>query len=114
MISLKPKTSWSNGFGKGLKMDKPFFREHCVLVEVCYAWPDGPGKSGGGHEPVVQYRGEVNPLYCAEMTDAEVEGTLLSLGNFLGEQLGQVRVYLTYRDETFILQKESKVTPMGE
>ena len=94
---------------------RPFLPGTFFLGEVCYAWSGKiPDEAGGGHEPVAQYRGEVNPLYSADMTDEEAKRILMDLVSFLGRRLGQVRVYLVYRDEVFILQQEEKATPTGE
>lgn len=82
--------------------------------DVCYAWPESPGSAGGGHEPVVVYRGEVNPLYNANTTDEEAKSALIELASFLGSKFGQVRVYLVYCDEVILLQAEKGVTPTGE
>ncbi len=93
---------------------KPFLPGTFFQGEVCYAWPEGPGKAGGGHEPVALYRGEVNPIYNAETTDEGAKGILTDLASFLGERLGQARVYLVYCDEVIIFQKEKVTTPTGE
>ena len=81
---------------------------------VVYAWPEGPGKSGGGHEPQATYSGEVSPLYNAELTDEEVEEILNDLASELGSAFGQTRIYVAYRDEIWILQAEETVTPTDE
>ncbi len=85
-----------------------------VLGEVAYAWPEGPGKAGGGHEPIALYQGEVSPLYNAETTDEEAVQILTDLAGHLAEALGQTRVYLVYRETVTVFQMEDTVTPTGE
>lgn len=84
--------------------------------EVVYAWPEGPGKAGGGHEPVALYQGEVNPLFNKDLLNRPeaVREILDELGAALGVALGQTRIYLAYDGEMWILQKEETVTPTGE
>lgn len=82
--------------------------------EVVYAWPEGEGRSGGGHEPVVVYSGNVSPLYNARTGEYEVREFLDDLASVLGNALGQTRVYVVYRDEMRVLQREDSETPTGE
>ena len=46
------------------------------------------------------------PFYNADLTDEEVTGLLNDLGAYLGNALNQYRVYISYRDETWVLQQE--------
>lgn len=82
--------------------------------EVVYAWPEGPGQAGGGHEPVVRFEGEVSPLYGAHLHDEEVVTMLEELAATLGSALGQTRVYASFKEEVWILQREEASTPTGE
>jgi len=82
--------------------------------EVVYAWPEEPGKAGGGHEPNVIYSGEVSPLYNKDLGDNEVAEILNDLASELGSALGQTRVYVAFGHETWILQNEETETPTGE
>lgn len=82
--------------------------------EVVYAWPEGEGKAGGGHEPVAVYSGEVSPLYNTSTTDEEAKQILTDLASTVGSAMGQTRVYVAYRDEMFVLQEEETATPTGE
>lgn len=82
--------------------------------EVVYAWPEGPGEAGGGHEPTATFSGEVSVLYNADTSDEEVVRLLDELASYLGSALGQTRVYVSYRDETWVLQAEQTKTPTGE
>ena len=68
-----------------------------VLGEVAYAWPEGAGKAGGGHEPIALYKGEVSPLYNEKTSDEEAVQILTDLAGVLAQALGQTRVYLVYR-----------------
>lgn len=56
-------------------------------------------------EPVLTYMGEVSPLYNSMLKDEEVIEALSELAGRLAEELKQVRVYLMYRDQIFILEK---------
>jgi hypothetical protein len=81
---------------------------------VVYAWPEGPGQAESGHEAEIIFSGEVTPLYLSNLSDTEVENFLNDLASFLGEKLGQTRIYLRYKSEVWILQREDSETPTGE
>lgn len=81
---------------------------------VVYAWPEGPGKSGGGTEDNLTFTGEVSVLYNADTSDEEVEAMLDEFAAHLGGILGQTRVYVAYRDKTWVVQAEKMETPTGE
>jgi hypothetical protein len=81
---------------------------------VVYAWPDGKGQAGGGHEPVVMYGGEVSHLYNSGLSDDVVRFLLDEMAIEIGRKLGQNRVYVAYRDEVWVFQKEEETTPTGE
>ncbi|MEW6408164.1 MAG: hypothetical protein AB1465_05760 [Patescibacteria group bacterium] len=82
---------------------------------VVYAWPEGKGQAGSGHEPNAVYSGEVSPLYNSGLSDEFVRKILDEMASQIGGQLSQSQVYVAYRDETWILhQKEETVTPTGE
>lgn len=81
---------------------------------VVYAWPEGPGAAGGGHEPQAVYSGNVNPLYNADLTTEQVVEVLNDLAGELGAALGQSRVYVSYAGDLWILQAEDTETPTGE
>jgi hypothetical protein len=93
----------------------PYLTGTITTGEVVYAWSDGPGKAGGGHEPVIRYEGEVNPLYNKNLLENhdEVVAILNELGIALGAALGQTRIYLAYDGQTWILEAEKAVTPTG-
>lgn len=93
---------------------KPFLTGAVSKGEVVYAWPEGDGSIGKSHEPVVNFSGEVSALYDAHLSDKQVEKMLDSLAAHLGKHLGQTRVYVAYRDKTWILQAEGKKSSRGE
>jgi hypothetical protein len=70
---------------------------------VCYAWPEGPGKAGGGHEEQVIIEG-----------DGLNENEVNELAAELAARTGQTRVYVCFNAETWIIQAEGKETPTGE
>jgi hypothetical protein len=92
---------------------RPFLTGTVCASEVVYAWPEGPGKAGGGHEPTATYSGEVSPLYNS-MSKEDIEVYLNALAGVLGSALGQTRVYVAFSGDIWILQKEKAVTPTGE
>jgi len=93
---------------------KPYLTGMVSKGTVVYAWPDGPGKVGGGFESSVEFRGEVSPLYNANLSNGEVIVLLFELARILGAALGQNRIYIVYCDKMWILQQESSETPTGE
>jgi hypothetical protein len=84
-----------------------------VITEgsVCYAWADDQGGAGGAAEPAVVFSGDVSVLYAADVTHEEVEAMLDELGGLLGAVLDQTRVYVTYRDSAWVLEREGRTTP---
>ncbi len=80
---------------------------------VVYAWPEGES-AGGDHEPQATYSGEKNPLYNSTMSDEDVNEFLNGLASVLGLALGQTRVYVAYKGDMWILQREDSTTPTGE
>ncbi len=93
---------------------RPYLTGSVTAGAVVYAWPEGEGKAGGGHEPQATYGGEKNPLYNASVTDEQVTGFLNGLASVLGAALGQTRVYVAYNGDMWILQREDAATPTGE
>lgn len=80
---------------------RPFLTGTATPGEVLYAW-----KGGRGHEPVVTFAGEVSVLYSADLGDSEVVLILNELAEVLAEKLFQTRVYVSYRDEAWVLERE--------
>jgi len=93
---------------------RPYLTGSIMTGTVVYAWPEGLGKAGGGHEPQATYSGEKNPLYNSAMTEKEVISFLNGIAEKLGSALGQTRVYIAYDGDMWILQKEDTATPTGE
>jgi hypothetical protein len=119
-IGLAPKAmeeaieiteSWMKGrAAKGL----PYLTGTIVRGDVIYAWPEGDGKAGSSTEPVAIFQGEVSPLYNKGLHDGEVVNLLDELASRFGTELEQTRVYISYTDETWIMQAEKTETPTGE
>jgi hypothetical protein len=93
---------------------RPYLTGTLTTGEVVYAWPEGEGRSGGGHEPVVVYSGHVNPLYNTSLSELQVWEFLEGMASALGNALVQTRIYVVYRDEMRVLQREDTETPTGE
>jgi hypothetical protein len=92
----------------------PFLTGSVTTGTVVYAWPEGPGAAGGGHEPQATYSGEVNPLYNSSMSREAIEEFLNGLAAVLGAALGQTRIYVAFAGDMWILQREEAITPSGE
>jgi len=93
---------------------RPFLTGMVVTGQVVYAWSEGPGKAGSGHEPAAVFSGEKSPLYNSEMSEEDAEKFLNGLASELGSVLGQTRVYVVYNSNMWILQAEKSSTPTGE
>jgi len=75
---------------------------------ISYAWPrpDHGGVGGCAAEPGVVFSGEVSVLYQADLTDGNVVSLLNELAARFGEALDQTRVYVRFRDATWVLEAE--------
>lgn len=93
---------------------RPFLTGLITTGTVVYAWPEGQGKAGSGHESQASFTGNQNPLYNANMSQVEVESFLNDLASEVGTALGQTRVYVSFDGELWILQQEESLTPTGE
>jgi hypothetical protein len=82
--------------------------------DVVYAYTDGAGNAHGCHEPVITYSGDVSVLYAADLVDVEIADMLNDMAGHLGGFLGQTRVYVSFRDLAWVLQREDKTTPTGD
>ncbi|MGA8169259.1 MAG: hypothetical protein WB816_00240 [Methylocystis sp.] len=71
--------------------------------EVTYAWPRPDGGVGSDQEPVAIFIGEAVHAYLGHLPDAEIEALLNDLAMELGAALGQERLYIAFRDRTWIL-----------
>ena len=81
---------------------------------VVYTWSWGVSKAQFNAEEVVVFAGEINPLYNTNLNNSDALGTLKDLTRFLGEQLNQTRMYLTYMDEIFIFENDKATHPTGK
>ena len=72
-------------------------------AEVTYAWPREDGSVGSDREPVALFTGEAVHAYLGHLADAEIETMLNELAGELGAALGQERIYVAFRDRTWIL-----------
>ncbi len=72
-------------------------------AEVTYAWPKHDGTVGSDREPVALFTGEAVHAYLGHLPDAAIEAMLNELAMELGEALGQERIYVAFRDRTWIL-----------
>ena len=72
-------------------------------AEVTYAWPREDGTVGSDREPVALFTGEAVHAYLGHLADAEIETMLNELAVELGAALGQERIYVAFRERTWIL-----------
>jgi hypothetical protein len=72
-------------------------------AEVTYAWPRPDGTAGSDREPVAIFIGEAVHAYLGHLPDQEIEALLNELAAELGAALGQERMYVSFRDRTWIL-----------
>jgi hypothetical protein len=85
---------------------KPFLSGMVTRGEVAYAWRRDDGSAGRDREPVAIFTGEVIPLYAGSLMDEEVEAMLNELAALLGKALRQERIYIAYRDQTWIVKRK--------
>ncbi len=86
--------------------DRPFLSGMFTRGEVAYAWRRDDGTAGRDREPVAIFTGEVIPLYMGGLADETVEAMLNELAARLGEALRQERIYIAFRDHTWIVKRE--------
>lgn len=85
---------------------KPFLSGMVTRGEVAYAWRNENNSVGRDREPVAIFTGEAIPLYAGEVGDAEIEAMLNELAALLGAALRQERIYIAYRDQTWIVKRK--------
>jgi hypothetical protein len=85
---------------------KPFLSGMFTRGEVAYAWRRADGSVGRDREPVAIFTGEAIPLYAGDLPDAEIEAMLNELAAMLGAALRQERIYIAYRDQTWIVKRK--------
>jgi hypothetical protein len=124
--SVGPKRSFSITVGLNEGYDSPCSHNIYELIWECIDWmidrveknlPYLPGmwKTAdmcyvhNGHqiiEPVAIFCGEVNHLYNSNLKDNDIEEMLNELASVLGSTTNQTRVYLSFCDKMWILEKE--------
>lgn len=98
--AVRTARAWmSRRVGSGLPALSGMF----TRAEVTYAWPRPDGSAGSGREPVAVFTGEAVHAYLGHLPDLEIEAMLNELAIELGAALGQERLYIAFRGETWIL-----------
>ena len=95
--------------------DRDFLTGSFTKSTVGYGWPPNGDSTGGtGDEPCVLFAGDVSVLYGTHLSDEQVGKILDDLASSVGEALGQTRVYVSYRDDAWVLEKQGGETPNGK
>lgn len=76
-----------------------------------YAWNTELTGVKTNEEQTVLFVGEINPLYCSDMSDEQAIECLKSLATRLGENLNQTRMYVSYCDTIYIYQDNRQDHP---
>jgi hypothetical protein len=98
--AVRTARAWMTGrVAKGLPALSGMF----TRAEVTYAWPRPDGTAGSDREPVAIFIGEAVHTYLGHLPDEEIEALLNELAAELGAALGQERMYVSFRDRTWIL-----------
>jgi hypothetical protein len=92
---------------KRVEEGKPALSGMFARAEVTYAWPREDGTVGSDREPVAIFTGEAVHAYLGSLPDADIEAMLNELAVELGTALGQERIYVAFRDSTWILSCEA-------
>jgi hypothetical protein len=77
-------------------------------AEVTYAWPREDGTVGSDREPVAVFTGEAVHAYLGHLSDQDVEDMLNELAIELGAALGQERLYVSFCEQTWILDASER------
>jgi hypothetical protein len=77
-------------------------------AEVTYAWPREDGSVGSDREPVAVFTGEAVHAYLGHLSDQDVENMLNELAIELGAALGQERLYVSFCEQTWILDASER------
>ncbi len=88
----------------------PFLTGSFSNETLVYTWK-GATDDADAPEPSIAYQGEISIAYNPGMSDEEAQALLAEIAALLGERLRQTRVYVSYRDEIWILQAEGKFSP---
>jgi hypothetical protein len=92
------------------EMGQPFLMGSFRPETLVYTWR-GASDGADAPEPSAVFRGEVSVAYNPDLSDDEAKSILNELAARLGERFHQTRVYLCYRDETWIIQAEGQASP---
>ena len=100
---IQASLNWMNERTTSLVRKEPYLPGLWETKTVCYVY--GEEKVS---EIVAIFSGEVNHLYNGGLEDWKVEVMLNELASILGSTTNQTRVYLTFCDKMWILEKEVK------
>lgn len=84
---------------------RPYLTGLLLAGEVLYAWPMGAGAAGSRAEPVAEFRGEISPLYQSSLSDEDAKKLLCEMAAAIGQVLDQERVYASFLDETWVVER---------
>lgn len=86
----------------------------CDAIEATrvYCWGSGE-EAVGNTEPVIIFEGEVSP-FLADESDELIKMMLDELGEWLANKLGQERIEIVYRNETWPLVPDDGPDPDAE
>ena len=93
--------------------DLPYLTGVSTNCEIIYTWK-GATRNQDSPEPGIQFSGDVSVVYNADMSDDQVVEILKELAAHLGETFYQTRVYVAYRDKTWIMEAEGKTSPRAQ
>lgn len=95
--------------------NQPYLTATLMPATLAYAWKDRGGEAIGKNEPAVVLSGVVPVTHkVSALSDEEVKILLDELADCLGRALVQTRVYISYREETWIREVDGKTTPRVE
>ena len=86
--------------------DLSYVTGHLLESQVVYAWQGKDRIAGRGDEPGGVFQGEVSVVYDANQSDEEVVEQLNELGAALGAGLDQTRVYVSFGEQTWVLERQ--------
>lgn len=76
---------------------------------VLYTWPGAKGDDKP--EPAIVFSGDVSIVYNANLEDDQIIAILNDLASYLGEHMNQTRVYVAYRNKTWVMEADGKTSP---
>lgn len=89
-----------------LEEGRPALSGMAARAEVTYAWRKEDGAVSSDREPVAIFTGEAVHAYLGHLPDEEIESMLNELAMELGKALGQERIYVSFRQRSWILSCE--------